>query len=85
MDVDGGWEGKRRFRKATSGKKVPVSASTVVKKNIQRVPPLGSIKFKVASNPPQPITMRMIAVGKKNATGSDLRVSMILLVFSGII
>jgi len=60
----GGFDEKRRLRKATSGKSVPVIAKIRAKKNSHRVPPLGEVYCTIAYKPPQPRTINMAAVGR---------------------
>jgi hypothetical protein len=52
---------------------VPVSASTEVKNNAQRVPPLGVDRDSTENSPPQPKAINKIHAGIKDFTGGDTR------------
>ena len=68
----GGAEGKRRLKKATSGKARPLNPSTAVKNNSQRVPPVGEVNWITAYRPPKPKTIRIMDAVKNDLTvGGD--------------
>jgi hypothetical protein len=74
--VAAGLEGKRRLRKATIGREVPVKAITLKKKNSHLGPNVGIVKLINRNKPPQPIRARIKAAGINAVTRGEEFVSM---------
>jgi hypothetical protein len=71
FNVAGGWVGKRRFRKAASGSRIPDIANILKKKNSQRGQRVGKAAMNRYVTPAQPIKARMIAAGSVERTDGD--------------
>lgn len=71
LSVAGGWVGKRRFRKAATGRRMPAIANTLKKKNNQRGHRVGKAAINRYVKPAQPIKARMIAAGSVERVDGD--------------
>lgn len=75
LGLAGGSVGKRRLRYAIAGSAVPVTAKTPKKKNSQRGPTVGRVKFIMKIRPPQPARPKIKAAGKNELTEGEFCLS----------